>query len=80
MGGFDLVDPAGAKIWSKNITPDEATGIGKRSVDDFERAVGRGITLTVISCEDRCRSSRVSTGRTSKRFTRTSARYRKVVR
>lgn len=43
-GGFDLVDPTGAKIWSKNITPDEATGIGKWSVDDFERAVGRGVT------------------------------------
>ena len=43
-GGFELTDPTGTKIWSKNITPDEATGIGRWSVDDFERAVTRGVT------------------------------------
>jgi mono/diheme cytochrome c family protein len=43
-GGFEFTDPTGAKIWSKNITPDEATGIGRWSVDDFERALTRGVT------------------------------------
>lgn len=43
-GGFEAVDPTGAKIYTKNITMDEATGIGKWSVDDFERAVTRGVT------------------------------------
>jgi mono/diheme cytochrome c family protein len=43
-GGFELTDPAGVKIWTKNITPDEATGIGRWSVDDFERAIARGQT------------------------------------
>ncbi len=43
-GGFELVDPTGAKIWTKNITMDEETGIGRWSVDDFERAVTRGVT------------------------------------
>lgn len=45
-GGFELVDPTGAKIWTKNITMDEATGIGRWTVDDFERAVTRGIAPT----------------------------------
>ena len=43
-GGFEFTDPTGAAIWSKNITPDEETGIGRWSVDDLERAVTRGIT------------------------------------
>ena len=43
-GGFELTDPTGAAIWSKNITRDEATGIGRWSLDDFQRAVTRGIT------------------------------------
>jgi mono/diheme cytochrome c family protein len=43
-GGFELTDPTGAPLWSKNITLDEATGIGRWSLDDFERAVTRGIT------------------------------------
>jgi mono/diheme cytochrome c family protein len=43
-GGFEFTDPTGAAIWSKNITLDETTGIGRWSVDDFERAVTRGIT------------------------------------
>ncbi|MET0594452.1 MAG: c-type cytochrome [Polyangiaceae bacterium] len=41
-GGFELTDPTGAKIYTKNITFDEATGIGKWSLADFERAVTRG--------------------------------------
>jgi mono/diheme cytochrome c family protein len=43
-GGFEFVDPTGAKIWSKNITRDEATGLGRWSLDEFERAVTRGVT------------------------------------
>lgn len=42
-GGFELSDPTGAKIWTKNITFDESTGIGRWSLDDFERAVTRGV-------------------------------------
>ena len=41
-GGFELTDPTGAQIYTKNITSDEATGIGKWSLEDFERAVTRG--------------------------------------
>jgi mono/diheme cytochrome c family protein len=43
-GGFEMTDPTGAAIWSKNITRDAATGIGRWSLDDFERAVTRGVT------------------------------------
>jgi len=43
-GGFELADPTGVAIWSKNITADDETGIGRWSLDDFERAVARGIT------------------------------------
>ncbi len=43
-GGFELTDPTGSAIWSKNITMDRATGIGRWSMDDFERAVTRGVT------------------------------------
>jgi mono/diheme cytochrome c family protein len=43
-GGFELSDPTGAKIYTKNITFDAETGIGRWSLDDFERAVTRGIT------------------------------------
>ncbi|HEY3498526.1 MAG TPA: c-type cytochrome, partial [Polyangiaceae bacterium] len=43
-GGFEFTDPTGAAIWSKNITPDDETGIGRWSLEDFERAVTRGIT------------------------------------
>lgn len=42
-GGFELTDPTGAKIYSKNITFDRGTGIGDWSVDDFQRAVTRGV-------------------------------------
>lgn len=43
-GGFELTDPTGTPIWSKNITMDAETGIGRWSLDDFERAVTRGVT------------------------------------
>lgn len=43
-GGFELTDPTGTPIFTKNITFDEATGIGRWSVDDLERAVTRGVT------------------------------------
>lgn len=43
-GGFEFMDPTGTPIWSKNITMDPETGIGRWSVDGFERAVTRGIT------------------------------------
>lgn len=42
-GGVDLVDPTGTTIWSRNITKDAATGIGRWSLADFERAVTRGV-------------------------------------
>lgn len=42
-GGFELKDPTGAPIFTKNITFDEETGIGRWSVEDFERAVTRGV-------------------------------------
>lgn len=42
-GGFELTDPTGTAIYTKNITFDEETGIGRWSVDDFERAVTRGV-------------------------------------
>jgi len=43
-GGFELTDPTGAKIYTKNITFDAETGIGRWSLADFERAVTRGVT------------------------------------
>ena len=43
-GGFELVDTTGTTIWSKNITFDETTGIGRWSVNDFEHALTRGVT------------------------------------
>lgn len=43
-GGFELTDPTGTGIWTKNITFDEDTGIGRWSVDDLERALTRGVT------------------------------------
>ena len=41
-GGLPIPTPIG-KIYSSNITPDQATGIGRYTLDDFERAVRRGI-------------------------------------
>jgi len=42
-GGVELTDPTGTPIFSKNITFDEATGIGRFSLEDFERALTRGV-------------------------------------
>jgi len=42
-GGFELSDPAGLPIFSRNITFDQATGIGRWSLDDFQRAVTGGV-------------------------------------
>jgi hypothetical protein len=42
-GGFELTDPTGMPIFTKNITFDEATGIGRWSLDEFEKAVTRGV-------------------------------------
>ncbi len=41
-GGLGMQTPMGA-IYSTNITPDPATGIGNYSYADFERAVRRGV-------------------------------------
>lgn len=43
-GGFELTDPTGTKIFTKNITFDSETGIGRWSLQDFEHAVTRGVT------------------------------------
>lgn len=42
-GGFELTDPTGAPIFTKNITFDDETGIGRWSLDDFQRAVTGGV-------------------------------------
>ncbi|HGF4014343.1 c-type cytochrome [Burkholderia cenocepacia] len=41
-GGLGIDTPVG-RIYSTNITPDAATGIGRYTLDDFDRAVRRGI-------------------------------------
>lgn len=42
-GGLPMGSPFGT-IYASNITPDQKTGIGHYSYDDFERAVRQGIT------------------------------------
>ncbi|MET0319766.1 MAG: cytochrome c [Duganella sp.] len=42
-GGLSMATPIGA-LYSTNITPDKATGIGNYTLDDFDRAVRHGIT------------------------------------
>jgi mono/diheme cytochrome c family protein len=42
-GGFEFVDTSGRPIFSRNITADDATGIGRWSLDDFQRAVSGGV-------------------------------------
>jgi mono/diheme cytochrome c family protein len=42
-GGFELTDPTGTPIFSRNITFDARTGIGRWSLDDFQRAVTGGV-------------------------------------
>ncbi|HEF4771029.1 c-type cytochrome [Burkholderia multivorans] len=41
-GGLGIDTPVG-RIYSTNITPDAATGIGRYTLDEFDRAVRRGI-------------------------------------
>jgi mono/diheme cytochrome c family protein len=41
-GGLPIASPIGT-LYSSNITPDKATGIGGYSLDDFDRAVRHGI-------------------------------------
>jgi len=41
-GGLQMMTPMGA-IYSTNITPDQDTGIGRYSEDDFKRAMREGI-------------------------------------
>uniref|UniRef100_E1TJN2 Gluconate 2-dehydrogenase (Acceptor) n=1 Tax=Burkholderia sp. (strain CCGE1003) TaxID=640512 RepID=E1TJN2_BURSG len=41
-GGLGIASPIGT-IYSTNITPDKATGIGSYTLDDFDRAVRHGI-------------------------------------
>jgi mono/diheme cytochrome c family protein len=41
-GGLSMATPIGA-LYSSNITPDKATGIGNYSLNDFDRAVRHGI-------------------------------------
>jgi mono/diheme cytochrome c family protein len=41
-GGLSMATPIGA-LYSSNITPDQATGIGNYSLNDFDRAVRHGI-------------------------------------
>lgn len=42
-GGRELVTPLG-KVYSTNITPDPGTGIGKYSLEQFDRAMRKGVT------------------------------------
>jgi mono/diheme cytochrome c family protein len=42
-GGLTMATPIGS-LYSSNITPDKETGIGKYSLNDFDRAVRHGIT------------------------------------
>ena len=42
-GGLPIQSPIGT-IYSTNLTPDAATGIGTYTYDDFERAVRHGVS------------------------------------
>ncbi len=42
-GGLPMPIPMLGTIYTSNITPDEKTGIGKWSYEDFERAVRKGV-------------------------------------
>jgi mono/diheme cytochrome c family protein len=43
VGGMKLKDPKGNKIYSPNLTPDKATGIGDFNEENFRKAVTEGI-------------------------------------
>jgi alcohol dehydrogenase (quinone), cytochrome c subunit len=47
-GGLKLDSPVGA-IYSTNITPDPESGIGKYTLEDFERAVRHGIAKNGVT-------------------------------
>lgn len=42
-GGLTMATPIGS-LYTSNITPDKATGIGNYSLNDFDRAIRHGIT------------------------------------
>lgn len=44
QGGIRLKDPEGKRLRGPNLTPDNETGIGKFSKEDFKNAVMNGIT------------------------------------
>lgn len=43
QGGIKLKDPQGKSLFSPNLTPDKATGIGDFTLENFEKAVRQGI-------------------------------------
>jgi alcohol dehydrogenase (quinone), cytochrome c subunit len=47
-GGLPIASPIGA-IYSSNITPDRDTGIGRYSLNDFDRALRHGISPSGVS-------------------------------
>lgn len=74
-GGLPMPIPMLGTIYTSNITPDEKTGIGKWSYEDFERAVRRAWTTRATTCIRPChiRRTRRSATRTCAISTRTSA-------
>jgi len=44
QGGMKLKDPEGKRLYGPNLTPDEETGIGNFSEQDFKKAIQEGIT------------------------------------
>ncbi|MBO9684780.1 MAG: c-type cytochrome, partial [Flavisolibacter sp.] len=44
QGGIKLKDPEGKRLYGPNLTPDEETGIGNFSEQDFKKAIQEGIT------------------------------------
>ena len=44
QGGIKLKDPEGKRLYGPNLTPDEETGIGSFSEQDFKKAIQEGIT------------------------------------
>ncbi|MBK8233755.1 MAG: c-type cytochrome [Candidatus Eisenbacteria bacterium] len=42
QGGFELIGPGGEPLLSSNLSPDDETGIGRWSLDDFSRAMKNG--------------------------------------
>lgn len=44
QGGIKLKDPEGKRLYGPNLTPDEETGIGSFSEQDFKKAIQEGVT------------------------------------